>query len=246
MKNKDRAMRFLFYPIKAFKKPMPLLTTNNLSYRTQNQLLLDNVSFKLYGGQKVALIGRSGSGKSVLLQALVDLLPLDLSNDKTNRIMLNNSPIQQIPPQNYRSQVTLSHQHANLTSGTVLDNLKAPFAFKYHQHKQFNQAWHLEKLIKLDKTEQFFNQHAENLSGGERQLVNFLRTLQFNPTIALFDEITSALDDETAHYLMDLVLDWHDDKKAFIWITHTPAEQLTLGADLWRMDNGRLMVLDNH
>lgn len=217
---------------------MPLLAINNLSYRIQNRLLLDNISFHLNGGQKVALIGRSGSGKSLLLQALADLLPLEKS--MLDRIMLNNIPINQIPPQTYRSQVALFHQTPNLINGTVLDNLKSPFTFKYHQNKQFNPQWHLEKLIKLGKTEQFLNQSIENLSGGERQLVNFLRTLQFDPTIALFDESTSALDNETAYHLMDLVLDWHDDKKAFIWVTHTPTEQHTLGAELWRMDNGIL------
>ena len=72
--------------------------------------------------------------------------------------------------------------------------------------------------------------------------MSFLRTLQFNPTLALFDETTSALDDETANLLMRLVLDWHDNHKALIWVTHTPSEQQVLGADLWRMDNGMLAV----
>ncbi|UYZ76708.1 ABC transporter ATP-binding protein [Moraxella bovis] len=66
--------------------------------------------------------------------------------------------------------------------------------------------------------------------------------MQFNPAIAPFDETTSALGDETAHLLMRLVLDWHDDTKALIWVTHTPSEQQALGADLWRMDNGVLAV----
>lgn len=231
-------MRFLFYFIKPFKIPMPLLSVHHLSHRIQDRPLLENISLKLYAGQKVVLVGRSGSGKSVLLQALADLLPLE--KPMLNRIMLNNIPISQIPPPIYRTQVALFHQIANLTSGTVLDNLKAPFAFKYHQDKMFNPKWHLEKLNKLGKTEQFLNQSIENLSGGERQLVNFLRTLQFNPVIALFDEITSALDDETAHRLIQLVLDWHDDKKALVWVTHTPTEQHTLGAELWRMDDGVL------
>ena len=53
----------------------PLLSVNQLSYRVVDRTLLDDVTFDLNYGQKVALVGRSGSGKSVLLQALADLLP---------------------------------------------------------------------------------------------------------------------------------------------------------------------------
>lgn len=223
---------------------MPLLTATALSYHTPDRTLLDNVSFALHHGQKVALVGRSGSGKSVLLQALADLLPLDSAI--TDRIMLNKNgkltPLSQIPPPDYRSAVALFHQTPSLSDGTVLDNLTAPFGFKYHQNKKIDKNWHLQKLATLGKHDNFIDQSIHELSGGERQIVSFLRTLQFNPTVALFDETTSALDDETAHLLMRLVLDWHDDTKALIWVTHTPNEQQALGADLWRMENGVLAV----
>ncbi|MBE9578469.1 MULTISPECIES: ATP-binding cassette domain-containing protein [Moraxella] len=223
---------------------MSLLTATALSYHTPDRTLLDNVSFALHYGQKVALVGRSGSGKSILLQALADLLPLD--NAVTDRIMLNKNgkltPLSQISPPDYRTAVALFHQTPSLSDGTVLDNLTAPFGFKHHQNKKFDKDWHLQQLTTLGKHDNFINQSIHELSGGERQIVSFLRTLQFNPTLALFDETTSALDDETANLLMRLVLDWHDNHKALIWVTHTPSEQQVLGADLWRMDNGMLAV----
>lgn len=222
----------------------PLLSVNQLSYRVVDRTLLDDVTFDLNYGQKVALVGRSGSGKSVLLQALADLLPL---NDGTaDSIKLNTNgkltPFNQISPPDYRSAVALFHQTPSLSDGTVLDNLTAPFGFKYRQNKKFDKNWHLQKLATLGKHDNFINQSIHELSGGERQIVSFLRTLQFNPTVALFDETTSALDDETANLLMRLVLDWHDNHKALIWVTHTPSEQQALGADLWRMENGVLAV----
>lgn len=223
----------------------PLLSTTALSYHTQDRVLLDKVSLNLHAGQKVVLVGRSGSGKSLLLQALNDLLPL--SDDNLSRVMLNNLPISQIPPAEYRAKVALFHQTPSLIEGTVLENLAMPFGFKYHQGKLFDKNWHVEKLKKFGKSEDFIHQNIHHLSGGEKQLVAFLRTLQLNPTIALFDEPTSALDDETARCLMDLVLDWHDEHKAFIWVTHTPDEQHKLGADLWRMAHGVLETDDgNH
>lgn len=222
----------------------PLLSVNQLSYRVVDRTLLDDVTFDLNYGQKVALVGRSGSGKSVLLQALADLLPLN--NRSADSIKLNKDgqliPLSQISPPDYRSAVALFHQTPSLSDGTVLDNLTAPFGFKYRQNKKFDKNWHLQQLATLGKHDNFINQSIHELSGGERQIVSFLRTLQFNPTVALFDETTSALDDETANLLMRLVLDWHGDHKALIWVTHTPSEQRALGADLWRMENGVLAV----
>lgn len=219
---------------------LPLLTAHNLSYHTQERLLLDNITLTLHFGQKISLMGRSGSGKSLLLQALADLLPLD----NANKIMLNKNgklmPISQISATDYRSVVALFHQSPNLSDGTVLENLHAPFTFKHHRHHSFDKAWHLEKLDKLGKTDKFLAQPIHELSGGERQIVNFLRTLQFNPTIALFDEATSTLDRDTAHNLIQLVLDWHNKNKALIWVTHNPDEQHLLKAESWYIEHGVL------
>ncbi len=222
---------------------MSLLTVSHLSYFSQERTLLDNISCQLHHGQKVALVGRSGSGKSLLLQALADLLPLSstaLANQMTLSIHGKHTPIFDIPPCEYRAVVALFHQAPNLSGERVLDDLKSPFSFKHHRHKVFDESWHIEKLHQLGKSSTFIHQSIHHLSGGERQLVNFLRTLQFNPTIALFDEVTSALDDETANLLMDLVMDWHDETKAFIWVTHTSSEPKNLGAELWRMHHGML------
>lgn len=217
----------------------PLLLVAHLAYHAQGKQLLHDVSFELYHGQKVMLIGRSGSGKSLLLQALADILPLE--HTMSDAIKLENLPIGQIPPQQYRAKVALFHQTPSLIDGTVLDNLALPFTFKHHQQNSFDKNWHLDKLHKLGKSDDFLGQSIEHLSGGERQIVSFLRTLQLNPTIALFDEVTSALDDKTADDLMRLVLEWHDDAKAFIWVTHNPSEQQKLKAKVWSMNEGILV-----
>ncbi|WP_228422990.1 ATP-binding cassette domain-containing protein, partial [Chryseobacterium mucoviscidosis] len=75
------------------------------------------MTLTLHFGQKISLMGRSGSGKSLLLQALADLLPLD----NANKIMLNKNgkliPISQISATDYRSVVALFHQSPNLSDG---------------------------------------------------------------------------------------------------------------------------------
>lgn len=222
-------------------KHTPLLTTTALSYSYQGRQILNEMSFDLYGGQKVTLMGRSGSGKSMLLKCLADLLPTNNPSIQINKDG-QLTPISAITPYEYRSIVALFHQTPNLSEGTVLDNLTLPFRFKYHHHKKFNLHWHKACLDKLGKNSDFLNQSVHEISGGERQLVNFLRTLQFEPTIALFDETTSTLDNQTSELLMDLVLTWHDNTKAFIWVTHTPNEQHYLKAEQWYMDKGILKI----
>lgn len=224
----------------------PLLIADRLCHQDGQRLLLNQVSFSLMAGQKVALLGRSGSGKSLLLHALADLLPL-----QSGEIYLNDSfglthhplaPISTIDPKMYRSRVVLLHQMPSLTEGTVLDNLTLPFSFKCYQDKVFDKDWHLSCLQVLGRDESFLSRSADQLSGGERQIVNFLRSLQFDPSIALFDEITSALDGETADALIRLTLDWYGDGlgKAMMWVTHTPDEAAKLSAQVWHMDNGVL------
>ncbi|WP_080945973.1 ABC transporter ATP-binding protein [Moraxella bovoculi] len=225
---------------------IPLLIADSLCYQDGQKLLLNQVSFTLMAGQKVVLLGRSGSGKSLLLQALADLLPLQTGeiylNDPFGGLAHHNSPVSiaNLPPRLYRSQVALIHQTPSLTDGTVLDNLMLPFGFKHHQGKVFDKNWHIARLAMLDKGVDFLGQSVHKLSGGERQLVNFLRSLQFDPKIVLFDEITSALDTKTAQMLMQLVLDWHGNDKAMIWVTHTPDEARHLSAEVWHMDGGVL------
>lgn len=215
---------------------MLLLSAHNLSYHHGDMLLLNDVDISLYGGDKIVLLGRSGSGKSLLLQALGDLLTLDKGG-----ITLQSIPLIEIAPAVYRSQVSLFHQSPQFFDGTVLQNLQAPFDFKYYQAKQFDIDWHIAKLSHFGRSAQFLQQSVHKLSGGERQIVGFLCSLQLNPMVALFDEVTSALDGETADALIQLVCEWHDETKALLWVTHTPNEQLQLGAKVWQMHNGQLM-----
>lgn len=217
-----------------------------LSFRLLNLTLGDKTFFQnakaqIYAGDTIALIGQSGSGKSLLLQILADLLPADTGTV----IEYCGQNIHQIPPNIYRQHVTLINQEISLIPETVLDNLKFPFSFACHQDKHFCDEFHLNALRFLGKSADFLDKKVTVLSGGEKQIVNLLRTLQFSPDILLCDEITSALDPKTANLVLKLILNWQKDNKALIWITHTP-EQIRQFADmdakLWQIDNGQLLT----
>ena len=225
-------------PMPSSKKP--LISAQELCYQVDNKKLLDNVSFELYAGDKVVLLGRSGSGKSLLLKALADLLPLA----DGGAVSVRGVPMRKIAPTDYRSWVSLIHQAPMLIDDTVAANLALPMSFAHHCGCTFDRQWHIERLAQLGKHSDFMDKQAKDLSGGERQIVSFLRTLQLDPRILLIDEATSALDSDSATALIDLVLEWHDDQhdhdKALIWVTHTVEQSTMLDATVWQMDQGRL------
>lgn len=211
-----------------------MLRFEGLYFAPDGTPLLNNVSGIINAGDKIALIGRSGSGKSLLLQALADLL------SAVGDIWLLGRHITDIPPTTYRRQVALIGQEPSLSEGTVQDNLCLPFGFACHKNKTFNQAFHLHALATLGKSPDFLTKTTDVLSGGEKQLVNFLRSLQFDPDVLLLDEPTAALDPDTAHRLIQLVLAWHSPNKAFVWVTHTHEHLTYLQGTLWVMADGQL------
>lgn len=211
----------------------PLLEFD-VSLSVHDKPLLSGACGTLHAGDKVVLIGQSGSGKSLLLHALANLLPI------TGHITYQGTPIWQITPAHYRSQVALILQNSNLSGETVLENLQFPFSLKEHKHKTFDKSFHINHLKALGQSPDLLDKESDVLSGGQKQLINILRTLQLSPRILLLDEPTSALDPQTADKLMTLILNWHSPQNAFIWITHTHEHINALDAKVWRMNAGVL------
>lgn len=217
-----------------------LLNFNNISIIDETgRTLLDDISGSICGGDRIVLMGASGSGKSLLLSALASQIPLTqgqiyltYANQMTD--------ITSIPPPHLRQQIALLMQTPVMVDGTVRDNLMLPFGFGHHKAKQFDERRHIAWLARFGKSADFIHQDITKLSGGERQIVHFLRTLQLEPTLLLLDEPTAALDTVSAGVLMSLVHEWLDGHRAYIWISHRTDEVATLGNHRWQMMAGRL------
>lgn len=217
-----------------------LLNFNNISIIDEaGRTLLDDVSGSICGGDRIVLMGASGSGKSLLLSALASQIPLI-----QGRVCLayanHMTDIASIPPPHLRQQIALLTQTPVMVDGTVQDNLMLPFGFGHHKAKQFDAQRHIAWLARFGKSADFIHQDITKLSGGERQIVHFLRTLQLEPTLLLLDEPTAALDTVSAGVLMSLVHEWLDGHRAYIWISHRTDEVARLGNHRWQMMAGRL------
>src|SRR4051794_21980277 len=127
--------------------------------------LIRDVSFVVNPGERLAVVGTTGAGKTVLLRALALLDPLhDGSISWQGRAVEGDA----VPA--YRRQVIYLHQRPALFVGSVEDNLRTPFTLKAHRGKRFDRDRVLELLDGLGRDAAFLGKSSRDLSGGEAQI----------------------------------------------------------------------------
>lgn len=180
--------------------------------------LIAPTDFTLMAGERVAIIGASGSGKSVFLRALA---LLDAPGSGSVIWQQQSVSAQRITE--YRANVCYLAQRPALIEGTVLDNLRLPFTLASHRARKFDREAVMALLLQAGKPLAFLDRSSADLSGGEAQIVALVRVLQLAPQVILFDEPTAALDPQSAAAVEQLVADWFEaapHSRAFAWVTH--------------------------
>jgi ATP-binding cassette subfamily C protein LapB len=164
----------------------------SFNYPGQTQGGLQNISFKIEAGEKVAIVGKVGSGKTTLAKLLVGLYKPD-----SGAILVDGIDIRQIDPADLRRNIGVVMQESWLFSGTVKQNiavggnnpsdeeiLEASTLSGVHEYISKHPDGYAYKL----------KEKGEGLSGGQRQAINIARALVGKPPILLMDEPTSAMD----------------------------------------------------
>jgi HlyB family type I secretion system ABC transporter len=156
---------------------------------------LENLSFTIEPGQTVALVGRSGSGKTTISKLLLGLYP-----PTAGKILIDGQDLAGIALHSLRSQVGVVDQNTFLFSGSIYDNITLGYAQATRQEVQ--QATMLagadEFIQKMPMGyETQIGEGGGMLSGGQRQRLAIARALLGNPRLLVFDEATSSLDTES-------------------------------------------------
>lgn len=171
----------------------------NLTASVGSQYLLKDISFEVLPGDRMAIVGASGAGKTSLLRLLNRL-----SEPTSGAIYLENQNYKQIPVIQIRQQVTLVQQESKLLGMTVKAALEYGLILRKLPRSQITERI-LSGIEQLNIPTEWLERTELQLSVGQRQLVAIARALVIQPKILLLDEPTSALDAGRASQLLQVL-----------------------------------------
>ncbi len=195
-----------------------LLECDGLLRKINDKVLFEDLSIKIQAGDRIALTGASGTGKSLLLRTLAKLESCD-----GGQIRWNGQPVVDPQATAFRACVTYIRQNAARFDATVREVLQMPFDLAVHRDKRLSEESVCQELQRFGRDRAFLDQAHESLSGGEAQMVAMISALQIQPSILLLDEPTSALDAAASSQAEQMLQSWLDQdaaSRAWIWVTH--------------------------
>ena len=212
----------------------------NVSYKfpgAKNSLIKD-LSIKIPAGEKVAVLGRMGSGKSTFAKLCAGIV-----QPTTGSILLDGIDLRQIDKSDLQRNLGVMLQEAWLFSGTVRENIQLGYY-------EYDDA-HLLKVCQLSGTDDFIKgnpagydlkikERGVGLSGGQRQSINLSRALLHDPNILVLDEPTSSMDSSTEASVLTRLADYLPDR-TMIAVTHRNT-LLKLVTRVLVMDQGNIIL----
>ena len=210
----------------------------DFTYPNQQTLALRGINLSVKPGEKIGIIGRSGSGKSSLAKLLVGLYQPD-----SGSLLVDGVDIRQIDVSELRHNIGYVAQDIQLLAGTLRDNLVC--GARYVDDEMVLQAAELAGVHEVARLhpqgyELQVGERGQNLSGGQRQNVALARALLLNPPILLLDEPTSAMDN-TGEERLKQRLQSVIENKTVILVTHR-ASLLSLVDRLLVIDRGQILA----
>ena len=208
------------------------------AYPEAEQKQLMDINFKINQGEKIAILGKVGSGKSTIQKLL-----LGFHYQDEGSVLIDGIDVQQIDPVEIRANISYMAQENVLFAGTARSNMMIK------NHKASDEE--LLKAAQVSCATDFINKHpkgfelpilekGENLSGGQAQAVSLARTVLDDSALFILDEPTKSFDSGTAQRIRKN-LRMFLEKKTLILITHTPAD-LALVDRILVMDSGKIVM----
>lgn len=210
----------------------------NYTFPGANSPILKDLSLKIPAGQKVAIVGRMGSGKSTMLRMIAGLI-----EPSAGAVLIDGVDLRQIDKSDVRRNIGVMLQETWLFSGSVKENLQMGFY-------EYDDA-HILDIAKVSGVDDFVASHpqgydmelrerGEGLSGGQRQSINLARALLHDPNLLILDEPTSSMDAATEKAVIERLQVWMGNR-TLIMVTHRNT-LLELADRVLVMDQGRIVA----
>lgn len=210
----------------------------SFTYPGAAQKALSDISLSIQPGEKVALLGRVGSGKSTIARMVLGLYP-----PEEGLVLIDGTEVRQLDPEVLRTHIGSVLQDSVLLSGTVRDNIRLDRAHVDDEE--------LLRAATLSGTHDFVGRLAngydllladrgESLSGGQRQSIAVARALAGRPSLLLLDEPTSAMDSQTEQALIQRLAEETKDRTMLL-VTHR-MPLLQLADRIILLDAGRIVA----
>ena len=198
----------------------PLLKINNLTVFYKNNQILKDISFDMYKGETLGIIGESGSGKSTIAKSILGLIKIN-----NGEILFKNQNTNDISNSIFRKKVQLIFQdpYSSLNSEISIGKsiIEPMIAHKIFNSKHEMKCRAIELLNQVGLSESDFKKFPNQFSGGQRQRIVIARALALNPEIIICDESVSALDVSIQAQILNLLSDLKEKYLfTFLFISH--------------------------
>ncbi|MBQ7104986.1 MAG: ABC transporter ATP-binding protein [Bacilli bacterium] len=211
-------------------------------YREEEDNTLKNLNLKIESNKKVAIVGRSGNGKSTIFNLL--LRYFDATEGK---ILIDGINIEDLTEESLRKNISIIRQSPFLFNMTIMDNFRlVKEDVTLEEIREVCKKAYIDEYIESlpNGYETIVGEGGINLSGGQKQRIAIARTLLLNTKIILFDEATSALDNESQEYIKKTIDDLVKDHTVII-VAHRLST--IVDADVIHViDNGKLENSGTH
>ncbi len=213
------------------------------TYETRQEPALKNITFKVEHGKTVALVGRSGSGKTTIASLITRFYDIE-----EGQILIDNLNIQDFTLYSLRNQIGLVSQNVHLFNDTIANNIIYGRMGEYSQsqiEEAAKKAYAYDFITGLEKGfDTIVGENGTRLSGGQRQRIAIARALLRNTPILILDEATSALDSESENAIQK-ALDELQKGRTSIVIAHR-LSTIEKADKIIVIDSGEIIEQGNH
>lgn len=177
------------------------ITFENVTFKFNNDVIFDNLSFEVQPGQTLAIMGPTGSGKTTLFNLIARFYDVT-----SGRILIDDVDVRDWKLSTLRSSIGMAIQEVFLFSDTIDSNIA--YGDIDLPEKDVELFAHISDSAEFiehlpEKYETIIGERGVGLSGGQRQRLALARALAIRPTILMLDDTTSALDSETEQYIRE-------------------------------------------